>query len=293
MNRYKLITILALLVFIIVLPMYALNEPGRMAVAQGEYREQIVSEGADLYVKYCRLCHGDAGEGVGAMPPLDNRAFSEIDPDKLFRTIARAAHGSEMAAWHIEEGGILNDYQINELVTFIQHADWAQVASLSAAAGELEHLPTGFEVGDAYLEVEPHDCVSCHEDPLVHVDVFGIQCERCHNTVSWTPAYLNRHNFVLDHGGEGQVACQTCHLENYYTNTCYECHDHQPEQMLEVHRKEDLPDYENCSYCHPTGEAGEAGRLLTAGLLAPTELNMDTLLFSDNQPADLPTDSRR
>jgi mono/diheme cytochrome c family protein len=277
MNRYKLITLFALLAFIIILPVYVLSEPQRMAVAQTEYQDQVVREGAELYVELCRLCHGDAGEGVGAMPPLDNPAFGEVDSDKLFRTIARAAHGSEMAAWHIDEGGMLNDYQINELVIFLQKADWTEVARLSQAAGELERIPTGFEVGDAFLEFEPHDCVACHEDPIVHAEVFGIQCERCHNTIAWTPAYLTRHTFALDHGDEGTIACETCHVDNYYTNTCYECHDHQPDQMMEVHLKENLPDYENCYTCHPTGEAGEAARLRDEGLLEVILLELDNL----------------
>ena len=185
-----------------------------MQTSQQTYRKQVVESGAELYTHHCRLCHGDVGEGVAAMPPLNNPALAEINPDLLFRTIARAAHGSEMAAWHIDEGGMLNDLQIKELVDFIRFANWELAGALAQAAGPLDRMPTAFETGDAYLEVAPHGTVSCHEDPPVHEGLFGLECERCHNTIAWTPAYLTRHTFFLDHGTQGELACETCHTQN-------------------------------------------------------------------------------
>ncbi len=61
------------------------------------------------------------------MPALNHPALSEANSDALFRTIARAAHGTGMAAWHKSEGGVLNEYQINQLVLLIQKADWQRV----------------------------------------------------------------------------------------------------------------------------------------------------------------------
>jgi mono/diheme cytochrome c family protein len=279
MNRYNLLSLIALAAFVIALPIYAGNEARRMDFAQQSYRQQVVQSGAELYTKHCRLCHGDRGEGVAAMPPLNNPALAEINPDLLFRTIARAAHGSEMAAWHIDEGGMLNDLQLKELVDFIRFADWELAGALAQADGPLERLPTAYETGNAFLEVAPHECVSCHEDPPIHEGLFGLECERCHNTIAWTPAYLTRHTFFLDHGGQqGELACETCHVETYQTNTCYSCHDHTPEQMEDVHLAENIADYENCQECHPTGVAGEAARLREAQILGAAGVEVDASL---------------
>ncbi len=297
MNRYNFLSLIALAAFVIALPIYAAQETGRMQTSQQTYRQQVVESGAELYTHHCRLCHGDVGEGVAAMPPLNNPALAEINPDLLFRTIARAAHGSEMAAWHIDEGGMLNDLQIKELVDFIRFADWELAGALAQAAGPLDRMPTAFETGDAYLEVAPHDCVSCHEDPPVHEGLFGLECERCHNTIAWTPAYLTRHTFFLDHGTQGELACETCHTETYQTHTCYGCHDHTPEQMEEVHLAENITDYENCQECHPTGAAGEAERLREEQILDAVGVQVGPTLAralaGSNFPVELLLDGGR
>lgn len=96
----------------------------------------------------------------------------------------------------------------------------------------------------------------------MHAGQFGVNCARCHSTFAWAPAQLTRHDFLLDHGGEGTVACETCHVKNYYEHTCYECHDHQPEEMRQVHFEISIVEYESCVDCHPTGQQGEAEKIL-------------------------------
>ena len=196
--------------------------------------------------------------------------MSQADPDTLFRIIARATHGSSMASWHLSEGGIFNDYQIRELVSLIRYADWSQVNSMATEQGlEFDGLPTAKieDISTTMLtEADPHQCIACHEEPQVHADNFGLDCVRCHSLTAWIPASLTRHTFRLDHGGEGEVACETCHVEKYIENTCYECHDHTPEEMLDIHENEGIFDYANCIACHPTGGEGE-GRLYWQNML--------------------------
>lgn len=105
----------------------------------------------------------------------------------------------------------------------------------------------------------PSECVSCHQEPEIHAGYFGLDCENCHTTTAWAPAKLVNHTFPLDHGGEGVSDCQTCHLDRYTEYTCYECHEHQPDEILEEHLEEgisaaELPD---CVSCHPTGLEGD------------------------------------
>lgn len=192
------------------------------------------------------------------MPALDSLA--DADSEVLHRTIAHSPHGSAMASWHLDEGGVLNDYQVAGLVTLIQSADWSQVGELASARGVALPTPAAPEVDMTLLEEgegDPHECRACHEEPDVHADRFGLNCARCHTLQAWKPALLTRHTFILDHGGEGQIDCQTCHTQTYSDHTCYECHDHTPEQMEEVHAQEDIFEFENCAVCHPTGQEGE------------------------------------
>lgn len=105
----------------------------------------------------------------------------------------------------------------------------------------------------------PQDCLSCHEDPEVHVGLFGLECDRCHTAQAWVPAELTRHLFPLDHGGEGEIVCETCHENSYVELTCYGCHDHLLGEMIEIHAAEDIDEgvdvvEEKCIDCHPTGK---------------------------------------
>jgi hypothetical protein len=133
-----------------------------------------------------------------------------------------------------------------------------QVYPLDGAHQDLEcqecHLEGNF------LET-PRECSGCHEDPEVHLGSFGLDCQRCHTSQAWTPAYLTDHTFDLDHGSQQPLECSTCHTDHYSANTCYGCHDHQPAEMMIVHFRESIYVYDHCADCHPTGET-QADRLL-------------------------------
>lgn len=97
------------------------------------------------------------------------------------------------------------------------------------------------------------ECATCHEEPVLHAGKFGPDCAVCHTLVAWTPARLIDHTFPLDHGGDGEVECITCHELDYVTYTCYGCHDHEPDENRLVHLEAEIRDIENCAECHPTG----------------------------------------
>jgi cytochrome c553 len=265
MNRYDLIGIAALVIVVVALPVYAVLEPSRMGQAQGDLREQFLSDGAAAYVENCALCHGPEGEGVGAMPALNNPALADADHDRLYDTIAHSPHGTVMSAWHIDEGGMLNDYQVEGLVTLIRYGGWRQVVDLATERRVAVPTPGSSELALATMDVgqeDPHECQACHEEPDVHADRFGLNCSRCHTLDAWKPALLLRHTFMLDHGGQGPVSCQTCHTYTYAEHTCYECHDHTPEDMKVRHQEEGIYEYQDCVTCHPTGQEGEAQRIM-------------------------------
>jgi hypothetical protein len=107
--------------------------------------------------------------------------------------------------------------------------------------------------------------MACHEEPDVHAGQFGLDCSRCHTALAWAPAELTRHVFLLDHGDEGELECERCHVASYVEYTCYDCHE--PGEMridhLLVSDKDGraITALEDCIECHPTGRAGEANQL--------------------------------
>ena len=151
MNKYTVITFLALLILILVLPLYAWLEPTRMAEAQAELRQDFVANAAVYYVENCAICHGAEGEGIGPTPALDTPGLREADYDFLFKTIARGRYGTTMSGWHEDEGGLYNDYQVDELVALIRYADWSQVGELAAAQGLIPPTLPVPEVDEALL----------------------------------------------------------------------------------------------------------------------------------------------
>ena len=99
----------------------------------------------------------------------------------------------------------------------------------------------------------PNECAACHAEPEVHAGLFGLDCVRCHTTTAWVPAQLTQHIFPLDHGGEGVIACETCHQQTYTEYTCYNCHAHDPAKTRQEHMEEGIDNFENCVECHATG----------------------------------------
>jgi len=116
----------------------------------------------------------------------------------------------------------------------------------------------------------PRDCAACHSEPDLHAGQFGQDCERCHGALAWTPALMTQHTFVLEHGGAGTLACQTCHPETFARVTCYGCHDHMPADTEAAHLAQQWAgrqEVDTCQACHPTGAAGEAA--LSAEVVPP------------------------
>lgn len=133
-----------------------------------------------------------------------------------------------------------------------RYADWdhQDIYILDGAHSDVECLDCHV---DQVFKGTPTACFGCHEYPEVHSDVFGQDCSRCHTAEAWQPAYLTDHTFDLYHGSESVLDCGTCHINNYVEKTCYECHDHQPDDMQKVHLEEGIIDIGDCASCHPTG----------------------------------------
>ena len=105
------------LALLVIFGLYWLTEPGRQRATAQRQQETFAERGAERYVLNCAQCHGDRGQG-GFGPPL---AETRLEEDTLTRQISRGS--GSMPAFAKEEGGALNKYHIQELVTFLRHWD--------------------------------------------------------------------------------------------------------------------------------------------------------------------------
>jgi mono/diheme cytochrome c family protein len=181
MNSRKLeylIGIVSTLIITTGIMLYAFDEPARLESAQVQQLNTDLDEAMTLYAQNCAVCHGLAGEGIGAMPPLDNVALSEMDSKSLFKIISRGLYGTAMPAWEKEDGGPLGEYQISEMVKLIQYGDWAATHDRVVNLGMAPLIPFATEPDAAVLAaladmpggdllaqgitIYAQQCVACH-----------------------------------------------------------------------------------------------------------------------------------
>ncbi|MFN8467904.1 MAG: cytochrome c3 family protein [Caldilineaceae bacterium] len=98
-------------------------------------------------------------------------------------------------------------------------------------------------------------CAGCHAVDDVHLGAYGSDCAVCHTTETWQRGPFV-HTFPLDHGGQGIVACATCHPDANAkaVYSCYNCH--KPTDITRIHTsgRRVEKNIADCIRCHPTGE---------------------------------------
>ena len=97
-------------------------------------------------------------------------------------------------------------------------------------------------------------CATCHTAPTtaLHRDV-GTNCGQCHAPSGWKPATFDHARF-FPLTGDHAAPCATCHLDGSFArNTCYGCHEHQPDKIKAKHQREGIGNIENCVRCHRSG----------------------------------------
>ena len=142
-----------LLLTVIVLGGYWVNEGNRQSEAREEQTERVAERGARIFVQNCRNCHGLDGEGFIA-PALNNPAFlilgehnefgveataaGEADAIRTFlrNTITCGRTGTAMPPWSLAFGGSLSDQRIDQLVVMITEMRWDLVEELAAEIDE-------------------------------------------------------------------------------------------------------------------------------------------------------------
>jgi len=107
---------------------------------------------------------------------------------------------------------------------------------------DFDHAMTSFPLTGQHVELaceECHDtdqfvtvsneCASCHDDPVYHAGMFGLDCAACHTTINWFAPYNGPHPGIADEGGRGVnhggASCRDCHTQTLHTATCTACHN--------------------------------------------------------------------
>ncbi len=178
MRIWTIIGLAATVLIAVALPIYAFNETNRMTTKQADLLAAAVKQGEVIYAENCVVCHGAAGEGISAYPGLANDGVRTMDYDAIYKVIERGRYNTAMAAWGVEEGGVLNSMQIEQLIAMIQHGDWASTSQTVERLGlnpptvisveisddilaQLADLPHG-EIIAAALPVYAANCTGCH-----------------------------------------------------------------------------------------------------------------------------------
>ena len=130
-----------------------------------------------LYAENCVVCHGSAGAGIGATPPLATEG--------LYGGIRHVGQGDRTRPHRYGDAGLepggrrpASTYQIGELATLIQYGDWEATAQRVADLGLEPRLPVSTTVDEAALalvqalpegdqlaqalSLYAADCVACH-----------------------------------------------------------------------------------------------------------------------------------
>jgi mono/diheme cytochrome c family protein/translation initiation factor 2 beta subunit (eIF-2beta)/eIF-5 len=141
------------LVLVLIVPLLYLREPGRQAEARQRLQGEAILRGAEIYAASCAQCHGVSGGGLIG-PPLRG---TNLDEEALKKVISRGVSGSVMPAWSTEEGGLLKENQLKDLVTFIKN--WDQEAVASAIE---EMRKKGYEPPPLPEELQPRSVSPTH-----------------------------------------------------------------------------------------------------------------------------------
>jgi len=167
---------LATVLLLVSIGMVILREPTLQSRAADAQLHEAITLGTDIYLENCVVCHGARGEGLGVYPALNVAA--SMDATALYNVIERGRYGTQMAAYGVDEGGVLSQAQLDAMVALIQHGDWDDVYTIADARdlippelvvaeipdemiAQVSTLPDGALLADG-LMLYATNCTSCH-----------------------------------------------------------------------------------------------------------------------------------
>lgn len=180
----------------------------------------------------CRDCHDAQAPGYAFAQPVCETCHRQVDAAFVEQHIAQfsadcfACHG-QLEPFNHQSFTLRGGHAGVACRDCHVQSDWAQISTA---------------------------CVTCHADPAIHAGLFGQDCAVCHVIDGWIPARLGQHDFPLDHGGEGETACVTCHVNTYAAYICTNCHEHSDvDEIRTEHVEEGIVQFSDCMECHADG----------------------------------------
>ncbi len=150
MNTTKQIQIMIALVMLLVggLIAYTVWEPTRAENAEERLLEEQVERGGKLFARNCSSCHGLNGEGfvgpalnVPENRPTDAASLARLQ-DQFSNTIDCGRTGTFMPAWAQDQGGPLNEVQVEQLVLLITSNISEEGWAIALEEAEATHAQT-------------------------------------------------------------------------------------------------------------------------------------------------------
>ncbi len=153
-----------------------------------------IERGAKTYASLCFDCHGKRGEGLVGLPlnkpefkascgangedvngkkckPADDEKTRDFIAKTVARGRARPVPAISMPAWSRDEGGQLNQEQINQAVSFVMYGNWDRILQIReeedlALEPNPPRPPTPRSPEDLGRSVAQQTCATCHSfDP--------------------------------------------------------------------------------------------------------------------------------
>jgi cytochrome c553 len=212
LNRTLWWALVLLVIVAVGLPLYWLNEPGRMDGAEATFQDAFVSRGEEQYVEgsQCQNCHGPEGTGGQApytildadgkfvatvnwrAPALDT-VLLRFTREEVEYIINWGRPFSPMPGWGAAVNkGPLNEQQIQNLIDYLESIqltpEEAQRQAQVALAEDLGLVEEGASDEDVEQAIEDID----YDDPAVGEALFNqdaaggaFGCARCH-TRGWS-----------------------------------------------------------------------------------------------------------
>jgi hypothetical protein len=181
----------------------------------------------------------------------------------------------ECESCHNPKDFVINEVACKECHTanapefMAQHMNDFSLACLQCHNGydrmaNFDHAETTFPLRGMHLEIRcgachakgnfdltNSACAQCHQEPDIHLDLFGTVCQDCHTEASWAPAMLEVMNFdhnqntgfsLIKHARDfhgSPITCVICHqnqsFSNFYPQICIDCHMPEQPEYIQNH----------------------------------------------------------
>ncbi len=174
----------------VIMPWYALNEPGRQEAFAEEVHELDVEEGAEFFSVegfQCAVCHGPTGGGgaagfkearsgvdtVWAVPSLDD-IFFRYQEDEVRHWVVFGREGTPMPANGLDGGGAMSVQEIDQVIAFLRSIQITQDEAFAKSQGAADRALTQIEGGQAatekliaFQEIQIEEVEAAHEKNAV------------------------------------------------------------------------------------------------------------------------------